>query len=611
MISLTVIAYNGDPAQGPSAAFDELGGTIGRADTNQLVLPDPERTISRVHARIVLRAGRYSIVDTGSNPISLNGVQAGAGREQPIKPGDRVQIGGYLLEVQEANAKAASDDPFADLFGDAAGGLATGSVPLAPSPAPRPAPVASPRPAPPAAAPAPRPPAAPPPPAWAPPPAAPMGWGASPPPAPRPAASPAPAAAIPDDWDPFAPVGPDAASPVREQPLADPVLGVPLARRDTLDDLFDLSGATPGADPLGASSASALLQPPNTASDADPLYSLTRTATLMPASHSDHASELNTPMVLGKTTQTPAPAPAAAPASAPAPAPTALPSGAVFSWDEPSSDGRIVTLPGVHRGGGSPPSPTPAPGPAAVVPVAKPQAAAPQPPPRPALVAPPVAPAAVSPPAKPAVATPSAPAVAPDALLAALLEGLGTPGLRLTALTPQTMHLIGEVLRESTRGAVELLVARAALKREMRAEVTMIVARENNPLKFSPTAEVALNHLLGPPAPGFMPPVPAVRDAFDDLRAHQLGVMAGMRAALEGVLKRFDPQQLEGKLTRGSKLSNLIPGARKARLWELFQELFSQLQTEAQDDFDELFGKAFLRAYEEQLDRLHRESNPR
>jgi FHA domain-containing protein len=196
-------------------------------------------------------------------------------------------------------------------------------------------------------------------------------------------------------------------------------------------------------------------------------------------------------------------------------------------------------------------------------------------------------------------------------LLAALLSGLGAPNLRMEALTPEAMHLIGQLLRESMRGAVELLVARAALKREMRAEMTMIVARENNPLKFSPTVEVALQHLLGPQTPGFMAPAPAVRDAFDDLRAHQMGVMAGMRAALEGVLKRFDPQQLEGKLTHRSAISTLIPATRKAKLWESFQELFAQLQTEAQDDFDELFGRAFLRAYEDQLDRLHGESGPR
>jgi len=44
--------------------------------------------------------------------------------------------------------------------------------------------------------------------------------------------------------------------------------------------------------------------------------------------------------------------------------------------------------------------------------------------------------------------------------------------------------------------------------------------------------------LLAPPTRGFMPAAPAMRDAYDDLRAHQFGFIAGMRAALEGVLAR-------------------------------------------------------------------------
>src|SRR4051812_15664096 len=121
MIVLTVLSYNGAPADGPSAGFDELGGTIGRADNNQLVLPDPERTISRVHARVVFRASGYAIVDNGSNPISVNGTLLGSGREQPLQPGDEVEIGGYRLTVSQGGvAPASASDPFADLFGEAA-----------------------------------------------------------------------------------------------------------------------------------------------------------------------------------------------------------------------------------------------------------------------------------------------------------------------------------------------------------------------------------------------------------------------------------------------------------------------------------------------------------
>lgn len=191
-----------------------------------------------------------------------------------------------------------------------------------------------------------------------------------------------------------------------------------------------------------------------------------------------------------------------------------------------------------------------------------------------------------------------------QALLAAFREGLAVPSLQIDALTPELMKLIGQLLHESTQGTVELLVARAALKREIRAEVTMIVARENNPLKFSPSVEVALSHLLSPPARGFMPAGPAMRDAYDDLRAHQFGFVAGMRAALEGVLKRFNPEQLEGKLTQKSVINSLLPATRKAKLWELFQDLYGQISEEAAEDFHELFGKEFLRAYEAHIDQL-------
>lgn len=565
MIVLRVLSYNGAPADGPQAQFDELGGTIGRADNNQLVLPDPERTISRVHARVVFRAGGYAVVDNGSNPISVNGLAVGAGREQPLKPGDQVQIGGYVIAASEATS-VASSDPFADLFGDAPLGLA---APAAPAPRAAmaatstwPPPPSSPSPAPISAA-----------------------WPAAAPPA---AKAPAPALGpghIPDDWDPFAP---DAASAPAHAPApafpmspAGDGFGDLPAGGDSLDDLFGLSGAPVSGDPLGASPAQALLAQPNTAQHADALQSLARTATLMPASRSDHASELNTPMPR-QVVQAPIASPM--PASPPTPAP--LPQGAIFSWNDPPRDGRVVTLPGVRRAEPAPPQPAP----------------------QPAAMAPAMPATRYD---APRAAPPAGGGVADTELLQALLAGLATPGLRLESLTPDTMQLLGQLLRESMRGTVELLVARAALKREMRAEMTMIVSRENNPLKFSPTVEVALQHLLGPPAPGFMPAAPAVRDAFDDLRAHQLGVMAGMRAALDGVLQRFNPQQLEGKLTRKSAIDSLIPATRKAKLWEAFNELFAQLQTEAQDDFDELFGKAFLKAYEDQLDRLHGEPGPR
>ncbi|WP_321799990.1 type VI secretion system-associated FHA domain protein TagH [Caballeronia sp. J97] len=191
------------------------------------------------------------------------------------------------------------------------------------------------------------------------------------------------------------------------------------------------------------------------------------------------------------------------------------------------------------------------------------------------------------------------------ALADAFLRGLNTHGVRIEALTPALMQLIGELLREAARGTLELLAARAALKREMRTGSTMIEASDNNPLKFSPNVEAALMHLLNPQMRGFMAPAAAFDDAYADLRAHQVGMVAGMRAALDGVFERFEPQRIEARLSGRSMLDGFLPGlSRRARCWDLFIEMYGQLSSEATEDFHTLFGRAFVAAYEAQIDEL-------
>ena len=209
-----------------------------------------------------------------------------------------------------------------------------------------------------------------------------------------------------------------------------------------------------------------------------------------------------------------------------------------------------------------------------------------------------------SPGASPASADSGTRDVDEAALLAALREGLATSDVPLDRLTPELMRLLGELLRQAAQGTVDLLMARRTLKVEFDAETTVIRPQGNNPLKHSPTAEVALGYLLKPSVSGFVPGAPAMRNAYDDLRAHQYGMVAGMHAALQGVLQRFDPVGLESRLGQKSTLSNLLPAYRKAKLWELFTELYAELSAEAADDYKRLFGKAFLSAYEAHIDDL-------
>jgi len=207
-------------------------------------------------------------------------------------------------------------------------------------------------------------------------------------------------------------------------------------------------------------------------------------------------------------------------------------------------------------------------------------------------------------PAPTPAAAPAPPATGDDPLLAAFLRGLQRLDPAPQQLTPALMERVGALLRTATQGALQLLLARQALKQELRAARTMIVAQGNNPLKFSPTVEVALAHLLGPGVRGFMPAEAAMRDAFDDLRAHQLGVMVGLRAALEQLIARFAPDELEKKIAAKSALGSLFAANRKARLWDQFVKLYAEIAREEEDDFHTLFDQAFTEAYEAQMARF-------
>lgn len=229
-------------------------------------------------------------------------------------------------------------------------------------------------------------------------------------------------------------------------------------------------------------------------------------------------------------------------------------------------------------------------------------APAPIPSPPPPPPSPPLTPSAPA----PDVAPPAASAGQPD-LLQAFLRGAGLDQLRLDkADACAQMESIGRSYRLMVEGLIDVLRARASLKGEFRMQQTMIQPAENNPLKFAPNADEALLLLLRHGNQAFMAPDVAVRESFDDLRAHQLAVMAGVEAAIKHLLKRFEPAQLEERMGKPGGLSGIFSGSRQAQYWQQFTELYSNISREAQEDFQDLFGREFSRAYEEHSARQRR-----
>ncbi|MGY4640287.1 type VI secretion system-associated FHA domain protein TagH [Pseudomonas sp. TE24901] len=191
-----------------------------------------------------------------------------------------------------------------------------------------------------------------------------------------------------------------------------------------------------------------------------------------------------------------------------------------------------------------------------------------------------------------------------EGVLTALLLGLGLPDLHTTRTPTELAQLVGEMLRAATGGTMDVLMARALTKRESHIDMTMIGAYSNNPLKFFPDADSALTQMLNSDSPAYMRPVKALNASFDDLKAHELAVIAGMRAALGAVVQRFDPARVEQRRTTHGALDKWMPARRKARLWDRLVERYEDLARDADEDLQRLFGELFSKAYEEQVARM-------
>ncbi|MGP3591620.1 type VI secretion system-associated FHA domain protein TagH [Vagococcus sp. WN89Y] len=185
-------------------------------------------------------------------------------------------------------------------------------------------------------------------------------------------------------------------------------------------------------------------------------------------------------------------------------------------------------------------------------------------------------------------------------LLDALLEGMGLGDMQpVPQFDKENMRQFGQMLSMFSQGTVALLSSRSILKRGVKADMTMVLDDANNPFKLLPSGKTVLMQMFGTRMPGFMPPKKSVRDALIDLQAHQLGMISGIRAIIAAMLQSFNPEQLEEDAKRDGATARLgMLSNRKAALWDYFVRTYAQTAGEIDDDFHTLFGEAFLHAYD-------------
>ncbi|RPJ72699.1 MAG: FHA domain-containing protein, partial [Acidobacteria bacterium] len=113
-----LIIYRGDTLD-REIELAERNARIGRGDQNEIVLPDPAKSVSRFHAELRFEQGRYTIVDLNSQ----NGTWVG-GRRVPqvvMEPGVPVVLGTYRIVLKKEESAAQPEATDATLIAAPAG----------------------------------------------------------------------------------------------------------------------------------------------------------------------------------------------------------------------------------------------------------------------------------------------------------------------------------------------------------------------------------------------------------------------------------------------------------------------------------------------------------
>ena len=226
----------------------------------------------------------------------------------------------------------------------------------------------------------------------------------------------------------------------------------------------------------------------------------------------------------------------------------------------------------------------------------------------------PVAPAArVTPAARVAPVEPPAPASKPQPqaqtgpappLEQGAYDLLTALGLDARTVEPAIAAQLGAIIRSVVEGMIEVLRARAEVKNNFRMSMTSVRVVENNPLKFSLDADDALHNLFVKRNPGYLGPLEAFREGFQDIAFHELAMLAGIRAAYQSMVAKFSPAHLEETYAGNLRRSSVLPLGGRPKLWDMYCAQFGNIEKDSEGSFQLLFGEEFAKAYHKQLERL-------
>lgn len=168
----------------------------------------------------------------------------------------------------------------------------------------------------------------------------------------------------------------------------------------------------------------------------------------------------------------------------------------------------------------------------------------------------------------------------------------------------EAVAVAGRMIRATAEGLVSVLRHRALIKAQFRLAQSTIQSVGNNPLKFAPTTQDALEQLFYEQSEGYMRPVEAIEDSFKYLRAHEAAMVKAMQIAFRDLLDRLDPEVLEERFQRTAKRGGLLSPSAKTKYWEMYQEAYRAIAGFSDENFAAIVGGKFADAYDREMHQL-------
>lgn len=174
-------------------------------------------------------------------------------------------------------------------------------------------------------------------------------------------------------------------------------------------------------------------------------------------------------------------------------------------------------------------------------------------------------------------------------------------GIRLELFDEQGREALAiksaSLLRQGIEGLQQGLHTRNELKNELNLSVNCAQFKSQNPLQDSADCSAALKVLLGPGQLGQLSAELAVAQAWRDIQAHQVALLAACRAAMRAALAAFAPAHLIRCFEQQDKPPRFSTCGGH---WRAYQHHYQRL---IEDDCwsERLLGHDFAKAYEEQI----------